>query len=170
MLCALRFTRSTDWAGNPWIVAQSADPCFAQRNPWIVQIHVLRLTYPSDCAWLIVWTALSKANSAGKFCTPSRILIDSRAYREKRACNAQTTKFLLLIKLTFTPTRMWHHEKSMNMDTAGLATDHGRTITSHHERETYECMHSAHQFSTESTHSWQRLRYWQHRWWLPSHW
>ena len=28
--------RSTDWADNPRIVAQSADPCFAQRNPRIV--------------------------------------------------------------------------------------------------------------------------------------
>ena len=34
-----------DWAGNPWIVAQSMDPCFEQRNPWIVQIHALSPTY-----------------------------------------------------------------------------------------------------------------------------
>ena len=27
------------------LAAQSADPCFAQRDPWIVQIHALRLTY-----------------------------------------------------------------------------------------------------------------------------
>ena len=26
------------------LAAQSADPCFAQRDPWIVQIHALRLT------------------------------------------------------------------------------------------------------------------------------
>ena len=32
--------------------------------------------------------------------------IPPRAYREKKACNAQTTKFLLLLKLTFTPTQM----------------------------------------------------------------
>ena len=37
----------------------------------------------------------------------------SRAYREMRACNAQTTKFLLLLKLTFMPTWMWHHKKSI---------------------------------------------------------
>ena len=24
---------------DPWIVARSTDPWFAQRNPWIVQIH-----------------------------------------------------------------------------------------------------------------------------------
>ena len=27
------------------LAAQSADPCFAQRDPWIVQIHALRLRY-----------------------------------------------------------------------------------------------------------------------------
>ena len=27
------------------LAAQSADPCFAQHDPWIVQIHALRLTY-----------------------------------------------------------------------------------------------------------------------------
>ena len=30
---------------NPWIVVQSTDPWFAQRNPWIAQIHTLRPTY-----------------------------------------------------------------------------------------------------------------------------
>ena len=43
--------------GNPWIArpAQSTDPYFEQRNPWIVPIHGLRITYtcvflPSTCA------------------------------------------------------------------------------------------------------------------------
>ena len=35
-----------DCVRNPWIVAQSMDPWFALRNPWIVQIHALRPTYP----------------------------------------------------------------------------------------------------------------------------
>ena len=33
-------------------------------------------------------------------------------YRDKRACNGQTPKSLLLLNTTFTPTRMWHHNKS----------------------------------------------------------
>ena len=36
------FMRSAD---NPWIVAQSTDPYFWQRNPWIVPIHSLCTTY-----------------------------------------------------------------------------------------------------------------------------
>ena len=48
--------------------------------------------------------------------------VKTRAYRKKRACNAPTTKFLLLLKLTFTPTRMWHHEKSIKSLQAWLQT------------------------------------------------
>ena len=32
-------------ADNPWFVAQSIDHYFAQDNPWIAQIHSLRITY-----------------------------------------------------------------------------------------------------------------------------
>ena len=32
---------------NPWFVAQSIDHYFAQDNPWIAQIHSLRITYIS---------------------------------------------------------------------------------------------------------------------------
>ena len=34
------------------LAVQSADPCFAQRDPWIVQIHALRLTYTHKHSWL----------------------------------------------------------------------------------------------------------------------
>ena len=73
-----------------------------------------------------------------------------RAYREKSACNVQTTKFLLLLKLTFTPTWMWHHEKSIKRGPCRPNTDSWHIITSRSEQVTYMCMHSANQFSTES--------------------
>ena len=74
--------------------------------------------------------------------------------------------FLLLLKLSFTPTRMWHHVKSIKREPCRPGS---QTRMHHHitpQRATYKHMHSAHQFSTESAHSWQRLGLWWHRWWL----
>ena len=47
LVCAIHgFSRqSMDLADNPWIVAQSTDPYFGQRIPWIVPIHSLRTSY-----------------------------------------------------------------------------------------------------------------------------
>ena len=35
---------------DPWIVARSTDPWFAQHNPWIAQIHTVCPTYIPTCA------------------------------------------------------------------------------------------------------------------------
>ena len=37
--------QSMECATNPYFVAQSIDRYFAQDNPWIAQIHTLRITY-----------------------------------------------------------------------------------------------------------------------------
>lgn len=52
-LSAFRTVQSMDWAGNPCIVAQSVDSCFAQCNPWIGQTHALRPTYILQQLWTI---------------------------------------------------------------------------------------------------------------------
>ena len=36
------------------LTAQSADPCFAQHNPWIVSIHGLRITYTYELADILL--------------------------------------------------------------------------------------------------------------------
>ena len=66
-LCALfRFAWSTDWASIQWIVCASTDPCFEQRNPWIVHIHGLRIKYTPNslhhiitASW-IIWDWMVK--------------------------------------------------------------------------------------------------------------
>ena len=43
------FAWSTDWPSNLWIVHASVDPCFEQRNPWIVHIHSLHIILSYTC-------------------------------------------------------------------------------------------------------------------------
>ena len=94
------------------------------------------------------------------------LYITSRAYREKRACNIQTSKFLLLLKVTFMCMRMWNHKKSIKHGPWRPGLWKYRPGTHHHITCNEQRMYSAHQFFTESTHSWQRLGFWWHQWWL----
>ena len=59
-----------------------------------------------------VYLFMLHASFIGKPCSQLNFCMLPRVYREKRACNGQIPKSLLLLNITFKPTWMWHHDKS----------------------------------------------------------